>query len=89
MRLDSASSPGTAGWGLGLAISRELAIGLHGSLSVRSEVGQGSSFTLRLPREAHGVSNGTSAGVSNGATNGVSKPGTNGGSLGRGQSAFA
>ncbi|HKP15419.1 MAG TPA: GAF domain-containing sensor histidine kinase [Gemmatimonadaceae bacterium] len=51
VRLDPASSPGTAGWGLGLAISRELAAGMRGSLTVKSEVGHGSAFTLRLPRE--------------------------------------
>lgn len=51
VRLDPASSPGTAGWGLGLAISRELAAGMQGSLTVKSEVGRGSAFTLRLPRE--------------------------------------
>jgi signal transduction histidine kinase len=52
VRLDPASSPGTAGWGLGLAISRELAAGMNGSLTVTSEVGRGSAFTLRLPRGA-------------------------------------
>jgi len=54
VRLDPASSPGTAGWGLGLAISRELAAGMRGSLTVKSEVGRGSAFTLRLPRDGHG-----------------------------------
>ena len=58
VRLDPASSPGTAGWGLGLAISRELAAGMHGSLTVESSVGRGSAFTLRLPREGIGASHG-------------------------------
>jgi signal transduction histidine kinase len=56
VRLDPASSPGTAGWGLGLAISRELAAGMHGSLTVQSALGRGSAFTLRLPREENGAS---------------------------------
>jgi signal transduction histidine kinase len=38
------------GVGLGLAISRDLARAMGGDLSVRSEPGQGSEFTLRLPR---------------------------------------
>jgi len=42
------SSPGE-GVGLGLAISRELARAMGGELTVRSEVGAGSVFTLSLP----------------------------------------
>jgi signal transduction histidine kinase len=38
------------GIGLGLAISRDLARGMGGDLSVRSVVGEGSIFTLTLPR---------------------------------------
>ena len=37
------------GVGLGLSISRELARGMGGDISVRSELGRGSTFTVRLP----------------------------------------
>jgi len=38
------------GTGLGLAISREFASGMRGELTVHSEVGKGSVFSLTLPR---------------------------------------
>ena len=40
------------GAGLGLAISRDLAVGMGGSLTVESELDNGSTFTLALPAGA-------------------------------------
>jgi signal transduction histidine kinase len=38
------------GTGLGLAISHDLAHAMHGNVTVKSEMGRGSVFTLTLPR---------------------------------------
>ncbi|MGI8402366.1 MAG: sensor histidine kinase [Gemmatimonadaceae bacterium] len=45
----SLNNPGE-GVGLGLAISRDFAKAMGGSLSATSALGEGSTFTLRLPR---------------------------------------
>ncbi|HKP75710.1 MAG TPA: ATP-binding protein, partial [Longimicrobiaceae bacterium] len=43
------TSSNDQGVGLGLAISRELARGMHGNLFAESELGHGSTFSLTLP----------------------------------------
>ena len=49
-RVDEARSRAQGGTGLGLAIVKHIALAHHGSVSVKSIPGQGSTFTLRLPR---------------------------------------
>ncbi|POM25674.1 Signal-transduction histidine kinase senX3 [Actinomadura rubteroloni] len=48
-RVDPARSRQTGGTGLGLAIVKHVATKHHGTVSVWSEEGHGSTFTLRLP----------------------------------------
>jgi two-component system sensor histidine kinase SenX3 len=48
-RVDRARSRVTGGTGLGLSIVRHVAENLGGSVEVQSELGRGSTFTVRLP----------------------------------------
>ena len=48
-RVDSARSRVTGGTGLGLSIVRHVVEGHGGRVSVDSELGAGSTFTIRLP----------------------------------------
>ena len=50
VQVDSRLTRAQEGIGLGLAISRDLARGMGGDLSARSTEGDGSTFTLTLPR---------------------------------------
>ncbi len=52
-RVDRARSRETGGTGLGLSIVRHVAENHGGSVTVRSELGAGSTFEVRLPRGAH------------------------------------
>lgn len=46
----SRTHDGLAGYGLGLSIARKLAKAQHGSLTLESSLGEGSTFSLVLPR---------------------------------------
>ncbi|MEU8173252.1 HAMP domain-containing sensor histidine kinase [Microbispora hainanensis] len=52
-RVEKSRSRRSGGSGLGLPIARKLAEAHGGSLSATSVVGEGSTFTLRLPAHAH------------------------------------
>ncbi len=48
-RVDESRARSTGGHGLGLAIVKTLVEGMNGSISVRSKLGEGSTFTIALP----------------------------------------
>jgi signal transduction histidine kinase len=52
MQVDRSLNRPHEGVGLGLSISRDLARGMGGDLTVESEVGKGSVFTVSVPRRA-------------------------------------
>jgi len=57
-RVDSARSRATGGTGLGLSIVKHVAESHGGSVTVQSELGVGSTFTIRLPADGRGESPG-------------------------------
>ncbi|MBQ9326837.1 MAG: HAMP domain-containing protein [Clostridia bacterium] len=53
-RVDKARSRETGGNGLGLSIVRQLVLLHHGEITLTSELGKGSTFTVRLPLHQEG-----------------------------------
>ena len=52
VQVDGSTTRQSEGVGLGLAISRDLARQMGGDVTVTSRAGEGSTFTLSLPRGA-------------------------------------
>jgi len=57
-RVDRARSRDTGGTGLGLSIVKHVAANHGGTVSVDSQLGRGSTFTVRLPLAGAGASAG-------------------------------
>jgi signal transduction histidine kinase len=49
-RVDESRSRMSGGHGLGLAIVKTLVEGMRGSITVQSKLGEGSTFTITLPK---------------------------------------
>jgi PAS domain S-box-containing protein len=59
VQLEGGGDVHTRGWGLGLAISRDMARAMGGDLSATSAPGEGAAFALRLPRSTRLASTST------------------------------
>ena len=62
-RVDAARSRATGGTGLGLAIVKHICANHGGDVSVWSQEGRGSTFTIRLPAAADGATEGATEGA--------------------------
>jgi two-component system sensor histidine kinase SenX3 len=67
-RVDAARSRATGGTGLGLAIVKHICANHGGEVTVWSEVGRGSTFTMRLPAAAETPEQGEGTAAPDGAT---------------------